>query len=371
MHVVVSQEDLAHGLQIVSRAVASKTTLPVLSGILLEGRGQTLHLAASDLEISIEYQVAANIKTEGAVVLPARYFSELIYRIPAEDVEVEVDTGNCTAQVRWERSEYTIHGLPPDQFPVLPNAETQPPVLAVQKRLFRKMVRQTVFAVGTDETRPMLMGVLFEVEGPALTMVATDGVRLACAQGPLDTEPAGSRKFVVAGRAMGELQRLLSSAREETITAFCSDNHVAFRFDGILVTTRLLEGQFPDYQLVIPRTFMTVLRVKRAEFQAACERASLISRKDGISPIRISLSPQGTVVTSHVPEVGKVREEIPATVEGEDLEIAFNARYLTEGLRVVDQDEVVLSFTGPRKAASLAPADDESFLYIVLPLTSV
>ena len=367
MKFTAAQSDLSQGLGIAARAVSSRNTLPILSGILLKTDKNRLQVAATDLEVALQVVLPAQIEEEGQIVLPARYLTEIIRRLPAGPVHVEVDASNYTATFFWERSHYTIHGQAADQFPQLlqPAGET---TFRLGQGELRNLIRQTIFAASHDETRPILTGACFSIQPGLLEVVATDGVRIAFRRQPLPEGPDQSpQRLVIPARSLNELLRLLTSADASPVTVHLAPNQIFFDLDGVTLASRLLEGQYPDVLRLVPKQYETTMRLNVPAFHDACERASLIAR-EGSNAIKLSLSDAGAVITSNTPEVGQVYEELAAALEGSPLEIGLNPRFLADGLRVIDAEELVFEFSGSRTASRMRPAGKEDFFYVVLPI---
>ncbi|HEX6988475.1 MAG TPA: DNA polymerase III subunit beta [Bacillota bacterium] len=367
MRFVVDREALAWGLQTTGRAVSSRTTLPVLTGILVEAHGEHLILTGTDLDIAIRARVPAVDVQEGAVVLPARYLSEYARRIPFGQVSVEVDTAQHRATLRWERSEYIIQGFAPDQFPAVGGPSDDGPGLSLPGDLLRRMVQQTAFAVSTDETRPTLTGVHLAA-GDGLHAIATDGFRVAIHRTGHDAV-GGSLDAIVPGRALNELARLLGPEGEGDVAVRFAGSQIHFDLGDARLSSRLIEGQYPNVLDLLPHDYPIRLRVDRDALLEAAERASLMSDSRLASRlIVLELGADRLVIRSQDPEVGQAYEEVPAEVEGEELRIGLNARYLTDGLKAMVAGDVQLEFIDPVKAVRVSSPEDETYRYIVFPV---
>lgn len=366
MKFTASQVDLAQGLALAAKAVSSRNTLPILSGILIKSDGDKLRLAATNLEIGIVATIPAQIEEPGEVVLPARYLTEIVRRIPIGSVRVDIDPNNFTAVIRWDKSQYTIHGSSAEQFPYLPESGEDSRIV-MEQALLRNMIRQTAFAVSHDETRPVLTGACFNLAPPQVEVVATDGVRIAYRRGQLESSSGHQAKVVIPGRTLSELSRLLADEDGRKVEISLAQNQVFFDLDGVRLISRLLEGQYPDVLRLIPDQFATSLRLPTQVFLETCERAELIAR-DGNNAVKLSINPEKLIVTSNTPEIGQVYEEIAAAVDGSPLDIGLNPRFLIEGLRSVDSDELVFQFNGNRAPTRMKPADNDNYLYVVLPI---
>ncbi len=366
MKFTASQVDLAQGLALAAKAVSSRNTLPILSGILIKSGEHRLKLAATNLEIGIVASVPAQIEEPGEVVLPARYLTEIVRRLPMGTVQVEVDPNNFTALIRWDKSQYTIHGSSAEQFPYLPESGDDSRLTMEQSQL-RTMIRQTAFAVSHDETRPVLTGASFNFAPPQIEVLATDGVRIAYRRGQLESSTGSQARVVIPGRTLSELSRLLSDEAGKKVEISLAQNQVFFDLDGVRLISRLIEGQYPEVFRLIPDEFGTSLRLSTQVFLETCERAELITR-DGNNALKLSINPEKLVVTSNTPEIGQVYEEVAATVEGSSLDIGLNPRFLIEGLRSIDSEEIIFQFNGNRTPTRMKPAGNDDYLYVVLPI---
>lgn len=368
MKFTASQADLSYGLQTVAKAVSTKNTLPILSGILVKGDGNRLNLTATDLEIGIECMVSAQVAEEGSIVLPARYLTEIVRKIPAAAVEVEVDPRNYTAVLRWDRSQYTIHGFSPEQFPFLPRA-TQDAGYKLPQNVLRNMIRQTAFAVSHDETRPILTGAQMTLRDGHCQLLATDGVRIAYRRTALPESSQGgqSSSLVLPGRTLSELSRLLAANDEDTVGISVTPTQAFFDLGDVRLVSRLLEGQYPDVLRLVPQSYSTSLTLSAQQLHDACERASLIAR-DGSGAIKLGIDPERVTITSSTPEVGQVYEEVAASVQGDPLEIGLNPRFVMDGLKALDSDQLLFEFSGNRTPSRMKPQDRDDFLYVVLPI---
>lgn len=367
MQFTVEQTDLASGLHKVSRAVSGRTPLPVLSGILIEAVDGHLTLSATDLDITIRTQVPAQVKNRGAIVLPARYLSEYVRRIPGGTISFQVDESGQSAILQWQRSQYQINGFLADQFPDLPPIDGQRQ-LKFPQPLLRNIIQQTSFAVSTDETRAILTGVYININADRLEAIATDGFRVAIrhAQLPHAGEPV---KMILPGRALQELVRLLDASSDEEVSLSVASNHVHADMGHAVVTSRLIDGQYPNVMDLLPSDYPTRVRLERLALLQAAERAALMSdSRQTARLIILHVQPEQLVITSHDPEVGQAHEEVPAELDGEGLQIGINARYLSDGLLHIDGDEVWMEFIDPVKAIRIRACDDDSYQYIAFPV---
>ncbi|PZN08169.1 MAG: DNA polymerase III subunit beta [Bacillota bacterium] len=366
MRLVIDQADLHAALQVAIRGVATRSTLPVLSGILLVAEPEQLRLVATDMELTVEALAPARVQEEGAVVLPGRHLAEIVRRLPPGEVHLELE--GLRARLIQERSQFTIHGTDPGIFPAVPRVGAGTTVLFDNGAL-RGLLRRTTFAVATDDSRPILTGVSFRAQGDRLEAVATDGFRIAACRMTLERPvEGGAAAAVIPGRSLAEVARLLPD--EGIGRMLLDETQAGFQLGEVRLITRLLDGAYPDVLGLVPSEYPTRVRLPARAFQEACERAALLSdsRQAARWVIRLSVEPGRLVITASDPEVGEAREEIPAEVDGEGMVIGFNARYLVDGLKAIEAEEVLFELTEPLKASRLRGVGEDEFMYIVLPV---
>ncbi|MGE5560530.1 MAG: DNA polymerase III subunit beta [Chloroflexota bacterium] len=363
MKISALQETLASAISTVSRAVSSRTTIPVLSGILLSAAGGELQLTATDQEIGISLAVPITVHEPGAVVLPAKYFGEIIRRLPGG--EVDIDVKGSVATISWQRSQFTINGFPADEFPLLPE-DNSGMTLEIDQTQMRNLIRQTIYCTARDEIRPTFTGVLFKATPTTLELVATDGARLAYSRAAATAPEGQAFQTIVPGRTLGELTRILTGDAKPIKVGF-SGNQIHFTANGCHITSRLIEGQFPNYEMAIPKDYKTVLKVSNREFSEALDRASLIAAENSYM-ITLAVEEDRLILTCNTPDVGNVHEEVLVEKDGDRLQIGFNARLLIDALRSIEYDEVLLELTGPLSPARIRPQAIDSTFAIVLPM---
>ena len=352
------------GLQVVSRAVPSKSTLPILSGILLEAKNERLRLVATDLELGIESYLPVKVLEEGAVVLEAKYLTEIIRKLPSQGLTVGVVEGKNSVEIKSGSSRFVVNPMPAEDYPSLPETKEEGYWTIPQNEL-RKMIKETSFAVSLDETRPFLTGVLWDAIDNTLTLCATDTSRLALRVQSFD-QNFGQFKVIVPTKCLTEVSRVLDNS-EESVQILLSTNHILFQINETRFVSRLIDGQFPNYRQPIPTSFTTEATVDRVEFMQAVERASLLAR-EGASVVKFGVSGEKISLSANVPDVGETYDEIFCEVAGDSMEIAFNARYIIEVLRILDVDQVKLKLTGRNSPAVIAPVNDENYIYVVMPV---
>lgn len=370
MKIMINKSELLGGLQSVQKAVSSKTTVPTLAGILLETLEEDkIKLAATDMELGIEAVVHGEVMEKGRIVLPAKYLVEVVRKLGDNPIQITVDKKNNTADIHSGYFNLNIHGYSAEEFPVIPwinngfSCEIEQPLL-------KEMVRQTSFAVSQDETRPFLTGVLISL-GDKLRLVATDGHRMALREADftLEEEEGRPRGVIVPHKAINELSRMLGDQENSQVQLLIGENQASFQLEKLRLVTRLIEGQFPSYQQVIPQSYKTKVRLNREDLADALERASLIVRGES-NTVKVILQGDKLILTSNTPEIGKSQEEVACFLEGEELQIAFNFKYLLDVLKVMESEEVVINFTGSLSPGVVRSADLENYTYIIMPVRS-
>jgi DNA polymerase-3 subunit beta len=365
-------------VQTVGHAVSGRTSLPILSHILVQAEQDSLRLIATDLELSISLAIPARIEESGGLTAPARLLTELLGSLPENDVALSVDRSHAV-KVKCDRSDYKILGLPAEEYPKLPQVKDDT-TFTVPQRVLRDMIKQTVFAVSTDEARAILTGILVVFEGDTLKFVATDTHRLAVRTARVTTGH-GAQTAIVPARAMNELQRLLAD-EDGDVTVRLSENQALFVTpakdgrEGIHLVSRLIEGQFPNYQRVIPTSFSKKLTLQTGHFQKAVRRASIVARENANRVILKTLDDRLTITAESTLQ-GAAYEEVEVVREGDDVEIAFNAKYLNDVLAVIEDEGFHLELTEPLKPGIVRPVsreDDNSgndYLCILMPMQIV
>jgi DNA polymerase-3 subunit beta len=361
------QENLARGLGVVSRAVSSRSTLPVLANVLLRTEDAGLKLTATNLEIGITAWVPGKIDTEGTLTVPARLFNDLVAGLPAgERIDLEAD-GN-TLRIKAGRYQTQLRGIDAEEFPVIPSPGERPTTRVGQKEL-KRALSEVVFAAATDEARPILTGVLTRLSGDKLTLAAADNYRIAVRSLPI-LDPVEDTSLVVPARSYAELMRVLTDTDDPVdIMLASSKSQILFHVEGVDIVSRLIDGQFPNYQQVLPSSHSTRAVVERDELLKAVRISALIA-SSAANVIRMRLGDEGTGVISiaAAADVGEAQTEVEAAVEGDTVQISFNARYLQEALQNLDQDQLALEFSGPLSPGVLRPTADEDYVHVIMPV---
>ncbi|MEX2583255.1 MAG: DNA polymerase III subunit beta [Gemmatimonadota bacterium] len=364
MKVSITRERLQEGLTAVAGSIPTRTTLPVLSNILLETEDGGLRLSGTDLDTAVSVRVPAEVEAGGAITAPAKKLQEIARELPPSPVGLHAQGDAIT--ITSGRSRFRLNGLAKDEFPAFPSVPFEQSWRASGAEL-NQLISHVSFAVSTEETRPILNGVLWELRAEEMRMVATNGHRLAkmtIARSGSGTEG----ELIVPPRALQQVQKLLGSDAEVEIAR--SENHLGFRGGTVQIFTRLIEGPYPNYDQVIPKDNDKTLIVDKVALTGAIRRMAIVA-SDQTHRIRMSLGGPMMKFSVQTPDLGEGSEELPVEYEGEPLEIGFNANYLLELLRYMPTDEVKLGFTAPERAATMEPLGNEDapdFLCLVMPL---
>jgi DNA polymerase-3 subunit beta len=366
LNVICPRSELQAAVQTVSRGVTGRSTQPVQQNVYLESKDGYLRLAATDLEyLSIEAKIEVQVIEEGAVTAPARVLSELVSNLPDQEVTLVADE-NQALTVSCGGSHEVIRGLAAYDFQMFPPIGEALRV-SIPQAVLHGIVRQTVFATSRDETRPILTGALLEFGPTGLQVVATDTYRLALRSAQIEVGTERKRTAIVSGRTLGEVLRVLSADSEEPVVVAVADNQVEFEVGGTKLAARLIEGQFPNFQKVIPESFERRVIVNRKALEPALKRALIVAREDANRTV-LRPTAEALEITAESSDVGKVQETVPAKLEGEPTEIAFNARYLLDVLEAVSTENICLELSGPLNPGMVRAEGDESYLYVLMPM---
>ncbi|MBG9549983.1 DNA polymerase III subunit beta [Cytobacillus firmus] len=375
MRFIIQRDQLVQSVQDVMKAVTSRTTIPILTGIKIVASEEGVTLTGSDSDISIESFIPkeedgneiVEIKQPGAIVLQAKFFSEIVKKLPTDSMEISVENHLQTV-IRSGKSEFNLNGLDAEEYPHLPQIEEEK-MFKIPTDLLKAMVRQTVFAVSTSETRPILTGVNWKVENGTLTCIATDSHRLALRKAQIETTASESYNVVIPGKSLSELSKILDD-NNDLIDIVITENQVLFKAEHLLFFSRLLEGNYPDTSRLIPSDSKTDVVVNTKEFLQAIDRASLLAKEGRNNVVKLSTIDGGVIeISSNTPEVGKVVEEVQSkSVEGEELKISFSAKFMMDALKALEGSEITISFTGAMRPFIIKPLNDESILQLILPV---
>jgi DNA polymerase-3 subunit beta len=365
MKLSISRDSLLLGLQVVGRAVSSRATLPALSGIRLTATESILTLEATDMELGITMQLEdVAVDDQGVVLLPGRLLGDVVRSLPAGQVELGLRPEPGDMELTAGAARFHLRTLPSEDFPRLPELDGSAVGLPAQP--LAETIERVARAASRDEVRPILTGVLFQAEGTTLTMVATDSYRLSVKHTELDEELSEAVEANVPARALRELARLIAQQGPERVTLALARNQAVFRAGSVVLTSRLIEGQFPSWRQLIPESFEHEVRLPRGELLEVARRIGQLAQRN--APLRFAFAEGELTVAAETPEVGDASEGIPAPYSGEPLEIAFNPQFLIEGLESVDTDELVIKLSSPLRPGLLEPVGGEDFSYLVMPI---
>ena len=357
----VTKEKLLECLQQVQNVVSTRTTLPILSNVLLQTNGSEIRLTTTDLDVGVRGSFEANIEKEGATTLPARRLFTIIRELPSSEIQFDVD-GKNAASIRSGQSFFKILGLPEEEFPPLPKFDDSKVVTIRQKDL-RDGLRKTSYAISTDETRYVLNGVLFSFKDNKLTLVATDGRRLAMLDIDLEFPRSHEADIIVPTKAVTELQRLLTDDGEVRVSV--GGSQIAFDLNNSLLVSKLIEGNYPNYRQVIPGEMKERVTLERETFLNSLRRVSLLA-SDKSNSIKLNFSKNNIDITANTPEVGEAKESLPVAYKGREFSIAFNPEFLMAPLRNLAEDEIFLDLIDEMSPGVIKI--QSPFLYVLMPM---
>lgn len=366
MRFTISREKLLEGLQAVTAAVPAKTTLPVLANLLVETTDRGIRLSATDLDIAVSTEVSADVETPGAITIPARKLSEIAKELPPAPVKI-ASSGEQRITLECGRARFKLMGLPRDEFPTFPQVRFAD-AWRVKSGELQQLIAHTAFAVSTEESRPILNGVLWELREERMRMVATNGHRLARMELSIPGTNAPPSDLIVPPKALEQVRRLFPA--EEELEIGRGDNHLGFRSPFTTVYTRLIEGPYPNYEQVIPKDNDKHCILDKGALAGALKRMSVIA-SDQTHRIKLSFNAGMLKFAVTTPDLGEAADELPIGYDGDPLDIGFNAAYLLEILRYMPTDEIKLTFKAPERAATIEPHGWDSaaeYLCLVMPL---
>ncbi len=373
MKISVLQENLAHGLNIVSRAVSPRSTLPVLANVLVATDEGRLRLSATNLELGITCWIGAKIEDEGSTTVPARTFTDLVSTLANDRVDMALNVRTQTLNVRCGTSNTDIKCIDAQEFPPMPVPDLENGI-PINVTDLKEMIQQVVFAASTDEARPVLTGVLFTVQGNKVSLSAADGFRLSIRKAELSSPVERPFSAIIPARALSELARIAADGDQTlTMTMPAGRGQVIFRMKDVELASQLIEGSFPDLEQVIPRSYRTRTVLSTSQFLKACKQAEIFAR-EGSHIARINVTPGGELqpgsvdISGQSEETGYNQTQVDASIEGPAILIAFNVRFLREVLDVVKTPNVALETTADTSPGVIRPVGEESFLHVIMPM---
>jgi DNA polymerase III subunit beta len=363
MKLICNQKLLSHKISIVQKAISNKTTLDILKGILLKTEDGNLKLTGYDLELGIQTYTQAEIIEPGSIIVNSRLFGDIIRKLPDSFIEIETDEDN-NVYINCENSRFNIKGDSPIEYPQLPEVDEYS-LYEIPQDLLKNMIKQTVFAISQDQTKPILMGELLEIDNNNINLIAIDGYRLAVRGGQIKND-IGNNKVIIPGKTLSDINSLISN-EEDNIKIGIDEKNAVFIVNETKIITRLLEGEFIDYKKLLPREYNLRVKAKTRDFLNSIERASLLAQSEKNNLIKLSIRDESIAITSNS-ERGNVYEEVKIQLEGEYLDIAFNSRYLIEALKIIDSDEIYLEFTTNVNPCIIKPVGEVKYTYLLLPV---
>src|SRR5438552_5520960 len=361
LRITCAKEELVQGLTLVGRAVSSRTAIQILSGILLEAREDELRLAATDMELSLRATVSAQVEGDGSVVLPGRTLVDIARLLPGDDVTIGHRAAESVVHVTAGSASYTLHTYNAEDFPRLPELDSVS-TFSVEREALLETINRVARSASRDESRPVLTGILARFETGKRVMAATDSYRLSVKETPLEGS-APELEAIIPARALGELGRIAQTG--EQIELGVHENQVVFSVDGVWLTTRRIDGQFPNYKQLLPEQFEHELALPRAELLDVVRRTSVMAQRN--SPLRLRFADGELTVSAQTQDVGEARESLPVAFTGEPLEIGFNAEFLRDGIESSDADELRQNLISPLRPAVMK-GEGEDFSYLIMPI---
>jgi DNA polymerase-3 subunit beta len=365
LKLTTKREDLVSKLSVVSRAVSTRAATQALSGVLLNASDGRVTLAATDLDLGLETTLEAEVAEGGAVLLPGRLFAEVARSLADPTVEIESREAEHDVEIRSGGSSFHLRVLPVEDFPKLPQSQEEGS-LKIPAAALEASIELVARAASKDDMRPVLTGVFVTASGKEMTMVATDSYRLAVKRTELEVELGGELEANIPARALRELGRILSSEGAGETSISLLPNQAVFVAGSIFLSTRLIDGQFPNFRQLLPESYEHDVRLPRSDFLDVVRRVSQLAQRN--APLRLSFESGGLTVAAETPDVGDARETMPAAFEGEELEIGFNPEFLREGIESVQGDEILLRLISPLRPGLLEPVEGDDFRYLVMPI---
>lgn len=364
MKFTCKQQDLLKALNIVSKAISNRTTIPILKGFLMEASsGGTLKLTASDMDLSIEKSIPITVEEEGSIVVSAKLFMDIVRKLP--NGEIEFETRNSQVAIKCLTSEFNIVGQGSDEFPSIGSSEDKSGIV-LDKELLKDMIKRTAFAASIEEAKGIIVGVLIEMNESEMSMVALDGFRMAVTREKVENKE--SIRLIIAARILNEINKIFNEEDEaKEVEIIMDEKKAIFLLEETRIVLRIMEGEFIKYKDILPKEHQCRLKINRGEMIDCLERASLLAKEGRNNLIRLAISEDRIIITSQSEE-GNVREEVFIEKEGTDLEIGFNAKYLLEVFKVISHEEVVMEMNTNISPCIIKPLEGNEFEYLILPV---
>ena len=367
MNFTCSRKDLVEAFNTVSKAVSVKPQMPILSGIYMSAEGSTLELQANNFEMGIITRIPVNTEVPGQIVVTGKYLQEVVRKLSGDTVNISHDEVQHVANIKSDTANFKLLSMSSEDFPKVKSPEIFTS-FSLKAITLKNLIRRTAYACATEESRPIYTGACLNINGNVVSMVATNTHRLAVEKETID-ENLENLSFIIPSKTLWELFKMLdSSDPSNSVKIECSRKNICFTFDNIYLTSRLIDGQFPDYDKVVPKTTEITATINTSEMMEAVDRVALISKETEYNSIRFVFSQDGINISSYSPDVGRAEEQISAKVEGPDIDISFNVKYIVDVLKVIDTKEFVVKLTKPLSPIDVREKDNDNFIYIVTPV---
>ena len=363
MKLICSKSNLLHGVNIVSKAVPTRTTMAILECILIDASANEIKLTANDMELGIETKIEGEIAERGVIALDAKIFSEIVRKLPDSDVTIETDASFKTT-ITCEKAKFNIVGKSGDDFSYIPYIERNEPI-AMSQFTLKEVIRQTIFSIADNDNNKLMTGELFEIEENDLKVVSLDGHRISIRNIELKNNYS-HKKVVVPGKTLQEVSKILPGSAEDEVSIFLTDNHIVFEFENTTVVSRLIEGEYFKIEQMLSSDYETKVKINKRELLDCIDRATLLVKEGDKKPIIMNIT-DGTMEFKINSFIGSMNEDIDIAKEGKDILIGFNPKFFIDALRVIDEEEVTLYMVNP-KAPCFIKDDEGTFIYLILPV---
>lgn len=363
MKLICSKSNLLHGVNIVSKAVPTRTTMAILECILIDASANEIKLTANDMELGIETKIEGEIAERGVIALDAKIFSEIVRKLPDSDVTIETDASFKTT-ITCEKAKFNIVGKSGDDFSYIPYIERNEPI-AMSQFTLKEVIRQTIFSIADNDNNKLMTGELFEIEENDLKVVSLDGHRISIRNIELKNNYS-HKKVVVPGKTLQEVSKILPGSAEDEVSIFLTDNHIVFEFENTTVVSRLIEGEYFKIEQMLSSDYETKVKINKRELLDCIDRATLLVKEGDKKPIIMNIT-DGTMELKINSFIGSMNEDIDIAKEGKDILIGFNPKFFIDALRVIDEEEVTLYMVNP-KAPCFIKDDEGTFIYLILPV---
>ena len=357
------KNDFSEGINIALKAVPGKTTMPILECVVIETLDDGIKFTTNNMELGIETKIKGNIEEEGKILVNAKMISEIVRKLPEDEVSFDVDP-SMNITVKCGKAKFNLSGKSSEEFPLLPMIEKNKKVILSQFEL-KEMIRQTIFSISDNESNKILTGELFEIKGDEFRIASLDLHRVSIRKTTLK-ESYDNIKVVIPGKALGEISKILSGNVEDEVSIYFSDNHVSFEFNDTVMISRLIEGNFYNIDQMLSNDYETKVAINKNEFFGCIDRATLLLREAEKKPVIMNISDANLKMEMNT-NIGSMDEDVMIEKEGKDITIAFNPKFLTEVLRVIDDEQVSMFLVNP-KSPCFIKSEDESYIYLILPV---